>query len=132
MTKSLIFSRKTRILSNIQFFLNRKKYCGILEATANNKCITVLGPRVEEVHGLFLIRVFDYLPLDGCIRIVGFLQLLRTSRDFASAHCSRLCPPTLGASSSTLFRLNSTVLQSYSLLPLQPANFGPEGTNFAR
>ena len=28
-------------------------------------------------------------PSDGCIRIVGFLQLLRTSRGFGWAHCSR-------------------------------------------
>ena len=50
-------------------------------------------------------------PLEGCIRTVGFLQLLRTSRDFASAHCSRLCPQTLAPRLPPFF---GWTLQSYS------------------
>lgn len=62
MTKSLTFSKKTPVLSSIHtksVFLNPNKYRGILGATAINNCITVLGPGVEEVHGFFLIHVFD-------------------------------------------------------------------------
>ena len=61
-------------------------------------------------------------PLEGCIRTVGFLQLLRNSRDFASAHRSRLCPQPLAPRLPPFF---GWTLQSYSptvQLPLQPTS----------